>query len=205
MIEGVALSGGRSSRFGSDKAVARIGDRTMLEIALANLSEVCDKVAVSVGDRSRDCSPYIAIPDLRSDCGPIAGIEAAMEQSEADRLLFTTCDMPLISPRILRKLIDEYDRSKGAEATAYITPAGELKVFPLLIAKSVLPRLSLFLYETQKSDAGGKGRKGGKSVRRFLERISLRPVPLEEDEVAEFINVNTVRELSSIAGQASSG
>ena len=47
MIYGLILAGGRSERFGSEKALARLGGLSLLERAHARLSRACEKVAVS--------------------------------------------------------------------------------------------------------------------------------------------------------------
>jgi len=46
MILGAVLAGGQSSRFGSDKALAALGGRTLLERAVASLETHCDGVIV---------------------------------------------------------------------------------------------------------------------------------------------------------------
>ena len=43
---GAVLAGGRSERFGSDKALARLGGRTLLEQAVEALGAQCDAVIV---------------------------------------------------------------------------------------------------------------------------------------------------------------
>lgn len=75
MILGVVLAGGRSSRFGSDKALAQVNDRTLLSIAVDRLSGWCDHVVIA----GRDYGPAPCIPDWPGpDMGPLGGIAAAL-------------------------------------------------------------------------------------------------------------------------------
>lgn len=67
---GAVLAGGRSSRFGSDKALAMLGGRTLLDHALAALRPHCDAV-ILVGRGEVADWP-------RPDMGPLGGIAGAL-------------------------------------------------------------------------------------------------------------------------------
>ena len=73
---GAVLAGGRSSRFGSDKALAMLGGRTLLDHAAATLRPHCDAVLV-VGR-----GEIVDWP--RPDMGPLGGIAGALIHA-ADR------------------------------------------------------------------------------------------------------------------------
>jgi molybdopterin-guanine dinucleotide biosynthesis protein A len=78
VILGAVLAGGRSTRFGSDKALAELGGRTLLARAVDALSAQCDAVVV-VG---REDAPAPTLPDWpRADMGPLAGIAAALHHA----------------------------------------------------------------------------------------------------------------------------
>ena len=65
VILGVVLAGGQSSRFGSDKALAELGGRTLLARAIDALATCCDHVVVA----GRASAP-------RADCGRLARARA---------------------------------------------------------------------------------------------------------------------------------
>lgn len=78
MILGAVLAGGRSTRFGSDKALAELGGRTLLARAVDALGAQCDAVVV-VG---RDEAPAPTLPDWpRAGMGPLGGIAAALHHA----------------------------------------------------------------------------------------------------------------------------
>ncbi len=80
MILGAVLAGGRSSRFGSDKALAELGGHTLLVLAVETLSGWCDHVIV-VG---RERAPAPTLPDWpRADMGPLGGVAAALRHAIA--------------------------------------------------------------------------------------------------------------------------
>lgn len=79
MILGAVLAGGKSSRFGSDKALAELGGRTLISRAVDALSGFCEYVVV-VG---RETAPAPTIPDWpQPDMGPLGGIAAALRYAE---------------------------------------------------------------------------------------------------------------------------
>lgn len=93
---GAVLAGGRSSRFGSDKALALLDGRTLLDHAVAALSLHVQMVMV--------CGRPGGLPDRPApDMGPLGGLNAALHHAAAqgyDAVLTTGCDMP-VYPAIL--------------------------------------------------------------------------------------------------------
>jgi len=76
MILGVVLAGGQSTRFGSDKALAELGGRTLLARAFDTLSGHCELVVVAGRERGPG---HRCIPDWPHDnMGPLGGIAAGL-------------------------------------------------------------------------------------------------------------------------------
>ncbi len=79
MILGCVLAGGRSTRFGSDKALAEFEGRTLLARAVDALSGWCEHVVIA----GRATGPAPTIPDWpRAGMGPLAGLAAALRLAE---------------------------------------------------------------------------------------------------------------------------
>lgn len=79
MILGAVLAGGQSARFGSDKALAEFGGRTLIARAVDALAGWCEYVVV-VG---RAEAPAPTIPDWpRPGMGPLGGIAAALRLAQ---------------------------------------------------------------------------------------------------------------------------
>lgn len=75
MILGAVLAGGMSTRFGSDKALAQLDGRSLLQRAVDALAALCDSVVI-VG-RTSDLAPSIA-DWPRPGMGPLGGMAAAL-------------------------------------------------------------------------------------------------------------------------------
>ena len=89
MILGLVLAGGKSSRFGSDKALAEYDGHTLLARAVDTLSGYCEFVVV-VG---RATAPAPCIPDWpHPGMGPLGGIAAGLHHAlDADFETVLTC------------------------------------------------------------------------------------------------------------------
>jgi molybdopterin-guanine dinucleotide biosynthesis protein A len=104
MILGVVLAGGKSSRFGSDKALAEWEGRSLLTHAVDNLSGQCEQVVIA----GREIGPGPCIPDWpHADMGPLAGIAAGLHYAQdMDFESVMTCgvDSPNVSQDALASL-----------------------------------------------------------------------------------------------------
>jgi molybdopterin-guanine dinucleotide biosynthesis protein A len=91
------LAGGKSSRFGSDKALADVGGMTSIQ-SLAHSLLVCqlDVVVVAQNERQYDSLGLVTIGDSIPDQGPLGGILTAIthfrNSGNDGWILVTTCD-----------------------------------------------------------------------------------------------------------------
>ena len=104
------LAGGKSSRMGSDKAFLPFGETTLLERALGLARSVVSEVWI-VGDPSRFASYAPTIKDTFEECGPLAGIHAALCNSAADLNLILAVDLPFVQTQLLQYLFDDAHKS----------------------------------------------------------------------------------------------
>ncbi len=120
-LSGLVLAGGRSTRMKRDKAGLEYAGRPQLERAMELLAPlVGGRAYVSVstaqrGDPQRTAYPTIA--DLRSDLGPLAGIQAAQRARPDAAWLVLACDLPFLGRATLEHLIAR--RAPDQPATAY--------------------------------------------------------------------------------------
>lgn len=106
---GAVLAGGRSSRFGRDKALAQWRGTALIDHVVAALAGEVDAVAIC-GRHHRGLPALGDRP--ASDLGPLAAINAALHHGAEhgfDRVLTVPCDVPAIAPGLLRLLLDRRD------------------------------------------------------------------------------------------------
>jgi molybdopterin-guanine dinucleotide biosynthesis protein A len=170
MILGAVLAGGQSSRFGSDKALAELGGRTLLARAVDALSGWCEYVVV-VG---REMAPAPTLPDWpRPGMGPLAGIAAALHlarDEDYEAVLACGVDSAFL-PEGLPDLL--------APAPAYLSDQPVVGLWPASA------------WGTAEKILTGDGKH---SMLRFAEKIGARAV----ESATRTANVNTPADLARL-------
>jgi molybdopterin-guanine dinucleotide biosynthesis protein A len=118
---GAILAGGASRRFGSRKAVATVGGVPMIERAAAAL-RTAGLTPVLIGDH--DWLGTFGLP-VRGDSlpgqGPLGGLHAALgwaRELGLDGAVCVACDLPLLSPTLVRELSRRGSRSRAGAVAA---------------------------------------------------------------------------------------
>jgi molybdopterin-guanine dinucleotide biosynthesis protein A len=110
-VYGAVLAGGRSTRYGSSKALAEVGGRRIVDRALDALRAAAPDIIVLANDPA--LGGEIGLPfraDARPGLGALGGIHAGLTWAAEDGrygVLAVACDMPFLSPSLLRLLVDE--------------------------------------------------------------------------------------------------
>ena len=171
-ILGAVLAGGRSSRFGSDKALARLGEATLLEHALASLAPHCAALVVC----GRTVAPVATVADRpAADLGPLGGLCGALTHAVAhgfDAVLTTACDTPALPPPLLAALL--------ASGGGYAREAPTVGYWPARLAGSL---------ERHLRDGGAR------SIRRWADAVGIPGIGAGE----VVPNVNTAADLTELA------
>jgi molybdenum cofactor guanylyltransferase len=109
------LCGGASRRMGRDKAeLTHPEGGTLLLRAVQLLESTIGQPVLLSGDGCRYPEyGFREIPDTCADCGPLAGILAALEDAAPSPALILAVDMPLVSHDDLSALIE----ARGPEVT----------------------------------------------------------------------------------------
>jgi molybdenum cofactor guanylyltransferase len=104
-IVGVVIAGGRSLRFGGEKAVAPFAGKPLLMWAVERLSQACSSVAVNTrpGTGAELLAQSQGLPvlhDVPGDPdGPLAGVRAGLTWAQSlgvQSLAVSPCDAPLL-------------------------------------------------------------------------------------------------------------
>ncbi len=169
MILGAVLAGGRSTRFGTDKALAELGGRTLLARAVDALAGQCEAVVVA----GRQEAPAPTLPDWpRPDMGPLGGIAAALHHARDagyDEVLTCSVDCVDLHDDLAMQL---------RPAPAYCESQPVIGLWPASASAALDALLA--------SD-------GRHSMRAFAEAIGARPVRFERIPA----NINTPADLSA--------
>ncbi|MBI4209064.1 MAG: molybdenum cofactor guanylyltransferase [Deltaproteobacteria bacterium] len=100
----VVLAGGRSRRFGRDKAWALYEGKTLIEIVIERLKSAhCDVILSGSDPRLKQLS-FPVIEDEHPFEGPLQALKGIWEKTSNSRILLVACDMPFLSPDVIQTL-----------------------------------------------------------------------------------------------------
>lgn len=187
-ITGVILAGGKSSRFGSNKALAKFNDTPLIERVTGVLGRVFENLMI-ITNTPLEYS-YLKIPlyqDLVKGLGPVGGIYTGLDALNEEWAFFCACDMPFINEGLVRYLASV---KEGFDA---VVPKVDWKIEPLhaLYSKNCLSAIKELIYN-----------KEYQTIKAF-DNINVRFVEEEEirafdPQLKTFLNVNKQDELENV-------
>jgi molybdopterin-guanine dinucleotide biosynthesis protein A len=195
-VLGVVIAGGRSTRFGGEKAAAGLAGRPLLLWAALRLARSCSRVAINArpgteAEALARAEGLAVLHDAVSDpAGPLSGVKAGLEWAQAlgaRAIAVSPCDVPLLPEDLFERLI----HTAGAGAAMAETSEGhqpQCAVWPV----SVLPKLAAAL-------ANGRH----PPTWMMLDSIGATRVRFPVPEA--FANLNTRADLAAVAGRLERG
>jgi molybdopterin-guanine dinucleotide biosynthesis protein A len=191
-VVGVVIAGGRSVRFGGEKAVAVLAGQPLLMWAVRRLQRSCAAVAVNTrpdteAEALAQKEGLVVLHDAPGDpAGPLAGVKAGLTWAQslgAGAIAVSPCDVPLLPDDLFTRLIGA---AAGGAAIAETADGRQplCAVWPV----SALAKITTAL-------AGG----AHPPTWLMLESIGATPVHFQTPEA--FANVNTRADLAAIAGR----
>ena len=191
MITGAVLAGGKSLRFGKNKAFQQLRGKRFIDLAIESLRPFCDPVMAVVSS----IEPYLdtgvmLAQDIIQHRGPLGGIYTALLFSPAEWVFVRATDMPFLVPELASMIIDA---KEGFDA---VVPKMNEYYDPLLALynRRCIPAIAHQLREPDKRQVIG-----------FYRKIRIRTVTEREWRKVDpgalsFKNVNTPSDLAEIDG-----
>ncbi|MBI5247614.1 MAG: molybdenum cofactor guanylyltransferase [Elusimicrobia bacterium] len=107
-LTGVVLAGGRSSRFGANKALADWNGAPLVRGVVDSLLEVLPKVLVVTKNAAElaflKSERVEVIADLCHEGHPMGGLFTALHRLETGHAFVVACDMPFVRPALISAL-----------------------------------------------------------------------------------------------------
>lgn len=184
-ITGIILAGGKSSRMQVDKALLKLGDKTVIEIIASKLKIIFNDVLISANDyKEYNFLNLPIVKDVFYGKGPLSGIHSALKYSSTEKNFIISCDMPLVSVELIN-FISNYNSNKEI-----ILPEAEGRIQQLcgIYCKSILPSIEKIILDSEK-DHKIKG-----SIYDLIERASSDIIDVETFPFYHpymFLNMNT--------------
>lgn len=185
----VILCGGKSTRMGTDKALLPIDGTTFINKLLQILNQLdFNEILISTckgkSGYSKTCAKIIF--DDRPDCGPLGGIETALQTIHSPLLLVLAIDMPGITAEFLKWLLSQ----SVSETNTGVALKMENKIEPLC---AIYPKNSLYILQHQ-LNSGNK--RAVEFAKRCVEEglVKLIETPAQFENCLK--NVNTRQEFN---------
>lgn len=189
---GLVIAGGRSLRFGGEKAVAMLGEQPLLLWAVERLRRACAEVAVNArpGTETEAVARrhgLLVLADLPgAPDGPLAGVQAGLAWAEgrgASALAVSPCDVPGLPDDLYVRLAATAgegacmaETSEGRQPLCAVWPVGALPRVTSALADGAHP-----------------------PTWRMLEEIGA--VKLRVEPPQAFANINTREDLARVEAE----
>ena len=108
VVTTIILAGGKSSRFGRNKALEMVDDKNLIQRVIERVMPISCQIIVAgsvwqPGFPSASSIQYKL--DLYPDKGPLGGIYTGLLASESFHNLVVACDMPFLNVNLLRYML----------------------------------------------------------------------------------------------------
>lgn len=119
-LYGLVLSGGKSTRMGTDKGLIAYHDLVQREHLYTLLNQVCEQTFISLREEQKDelSKKMETIVDLDEFKGPYNGLLSAHKKYPEVAWLVLACDLPLMDLKAIEELISARDSEFLATAFA---------------------------------------------------------------------------------------
>jgi molybdopterin-guanine dinucleotide biosynthesis protein A len=182
-ITGIILAGGKSSRMGQDKGFLKLNGKTFMTYIIAALKPIVGDIIIVSNNSDYDIFKLKRVPDVMEDSGPLAGLYAGLLYSETENNIVLSCDVPLISASVLKKLIEGF-----TPETDVIQFESQGKTMPLIaMYKKNCMHPILKLLQTNE-----------RRLRFAIEQLDVKTIKLAPELEKTVRNVNTIPELKEL-------
>lgn len=179
------LAGGRSERWGTEKALVEVEGRPLVLHVLERLGRLSEERVVS-------CKPGMGlrlegvrvVEDEGEEKGAVVGLLSALPSVRGEYVAVVACDHPRASPEVMEELAE---RAEGHDGAVPLWPNGYLE--PLHA-----------VYRTGSLLRALRGAGGERRLRKILEGLDIVYVPVEELRELDpwldcFFNLNSPEDL----------
>lgn len=194
-LSAVILAGGKSSRMGENKALLRMGAKTMLEHAALLAGSLFEETFIIVRPGFKlpalDLAGALIREDFVGGRGPLAGLYTGLCHSQTRAVCALSCDMPFLDEETLTFLVNS--RHEEDEAVLFEDAEGREHPFPGIYARASRHWARLLLDH------------GGDSMRRFLQVVTSRSILIPADKMKSLYNMNTREDYEEVLSEGCAG
>ncbi len=129
------IAGGKSSRFGEPKALARFQSRELVDYAIDLARSISNHRILIYGEENIFAKKNIeCIPDLIPNCGPLGGIYTALTHAATPWIAALPCDMPYLAPEVYETLALHRSENRPIVAVSHKGVESIVSIWPKSLA-----------------------------------------------------------------------
>ena len=185
-ILAAVLDGGRSKRFGQNKSMVKLGNKTLLEHILYKIKSKFSKIIiVSNENKIKD---FTVIKDcIEGQLGPLVGVLSAMKWIKKNNFSYSwVATFPCDTPFFNISIIDEFTKaSKLNDSYLYFAKTKEKR-------HNIFGLWSLKLADTLEEDII---KNNYRKVEKWADKIGVKTINVSYDNIDPFFNINTKEDL----------
>ena len=108
-ILGIILAGGKSSRFGEDKSIAKLGNKTLIDHTISKIENKFNEILIISNNKEYNFKSkkiYVVQDFIKGQLGPLVGILTAMKWIQIKKKNYKwIASFPCDSPFFKEKLV----------------------------------------------------------------------------------------------------
>ena len=188
-IIGIILAGGKSSRFGEDKSIIRLGSKTLLDHTIDKIEKEFNEILIISKDKKynfKNKKIYTVKDCIEGQLGPLAGILTAMKWVNENKKNYKwiasfPCDTPFFDSKLISKL-----KLKTKETSKKLIFLNSDKK-----RHNIFGIWSMDLIETLEKDIKNSFRK----VEIWADKVGYESININTEKFDRFLNINTKKDL----------
>jgi molybdopterin-guanine dinucleotide biosynthesis protein A len=150
-ITGIILAGGKSLRFGRNKATEKIAGMTLVERVIKQLLSLTREIILVTNEDSSQFAKFDfieVVSDIYPAKGPLGGIYTGLIASHTAANIVVACDMPFLNAALLSHMVEI---SPGFDAVIPRWPNNQIEPLHGIYSNSCIPVMKKRLEDNQLS------------------------------------------------------
>ena len=188
-ILGIILAGGKSSRFGEDKSITKLGDKTLLDHTINKIEKEFNEILVISNNKEfnfKNNKIHVVEDCIEGQLGPLVGILTAMKWVIINKKNYKwiasfPCDTPFFDIKLISEL-----KIKVKETSKKLIFLNSNKK-----RHNIFGLWSMDLIEILEKDIKNSFRK----VELWADKIGYENININEEKFDKFLNINTKKDL----------
>jgi len=188
-IIGIILAGGKSSRFGEDKSIIRLGSKTLLDHTIDKIEKEFNEVLIISNNKEynfKNKKIHTVKDCIEGQLGPLVGILTAMKWVNENKKNYKwiasfPCDTPFFDNKLISKL-----KLKTKETSKKLIFLNSDKK-----RHNIFGLWSMDLIETLEKDIKNSFRK----VEIWADKVGYESININTEKFDRFLNINTKEDL----------